>query len=75
LPGAAGRDERGNERPEKTLERHPAVGLSGHEGAVDGGEREARELVSDRPPHARRFPASRITAACRPRLRADESGV
>ena len=32
------------------LERGSAVGLTGHEGAVDGGEREARELVSDRVP-------------------------
>lgn len=30
------------------LKRGSAVGLTGHEGAVDGGEREARELVSDR---------------------------
>jgi len=40
----------GNERPGKTLERHPAVGLSGRQGAVDSGQREARELVSDRAP-------------------------
>ena len=32
------------------LERGSAIGLTGHEGAVDGGEREARELVSGRTP-------------------------
>jgi hypothetical protein len=36
------------------LERGSAVGLTGHERAVDSGEREARELVRDR--------ASRIVA-------------
>jgi hypothetical protein len=35
---------------EQVLERGSAVGLTGHEGAVDGDEREARELVSDRAP-------------------------
>jgi hypothetical protein len=38
--------QRGHERLEQVLERGSAVGLAGHEGAVDGGEREARE----RPP-------------------------
>jgi hypothetical protein len=60
LPRAAGPRRSRDERPEKTLERHPAVGLSGHEGAVDGGEREARELVSDQAPHARRLAKMRI---------------
>jgi hypothetical protein len=32
----------------RCFERGSAVGLTGHEGAVDGGGREARELVSDR---------------------------
>jgi hypothetical protein len=44
----AGCYQRGHERLEQVLERGSAVGLTGHEGAVDGGEREARELVSDR---------------------------
>src|SRR5271165_4893938 len=46
--GAAGCHERGRERFEQLLERGLAVGLAGHEGAVDGGEREARELAGDR---------------------------
>ena len=46
--GPPGRDERGRERLEQLLERGSAVGLRGHEGAVDGGQREAREPVSGR---------------------------
>ncbi len=46
----AGRHERGRERFEQLLERDAAVGLTGHERAVDSGEREARELVGDRAP-------------------------
>jgi hypothetical protein len=34
--------ERGRERLEQVLERSSAVDLTGHEGTVDGGEREAR---------------------------------
>ena len=48
--GPTGRGERGRERLEKLLERDPAVGLTGHERAIDGREREARELVGDRTP-------------------------
>jgi hypothetical protein len=40
--GPAGRDERGRERSEQLIERGSAVGLAGHERAVDGGEGEAR---------------------------------
>jgi Aromatic-ring hydroxylase, C-terminal len=54
--GPPGRDERGRERPEQLLERDSAVGLTGHEGAVDGGQREPREPVSGR---ARRIVAER----------------
>jgi len=46
--GPPGRDERRNEWLEKPLEGDSAVGLTGHESAVDGGERKARELVSGR---------------------------
>src|SRR5271165_594185 len=46
--GPAGCHERGRERLEQQLERGSAVGLAGHERAVDGGEREARELAGDR---------------------------
>src|SRR5271169_419664 len=46
--GPAGRHERGRERLEQLLERGAAVGLTGHERPVDGGEREARELLGDR---------------------------
>jgi hypothetical protein len=56
-----GRDERGNERLEKPLERDTAVGLTGHEGAVDGGERETRELAGDR---AQRIVAERRRDLC-----------
>jgi hypothetical protein len=40
----AGCYQRGHERLEQVIERGFAVGLTGHEGAVDGGEREAREF-------------------------------
>jgi hypothetical protein len=43
-----GRDERRNQRLEKPIEGDFAVGLTGQESAVDGCEREARELVSGR---------------------------
>jgi hypothetical protein len=33
---------------EQLIERGSAAGPAGHERAVDGGEREARELVRDR---------------------------
>jgi hypothetical protein len=39
---------RGNERQEKPLERDSAIGLAGHECAVNGGQREPRELVGGR---------------------------
>src|SRR5208282_6725474 len=42
-----GRHERGRERCEQPSGGRSMVGLNGDEGAVDGGEREARELVSD----------------------------
>ena len=48
--GPAGRHERGRERLEQLLERGSAVGLAGHERAIDGREREARELVGDSAP-------------------------
>ena len=48
--GPAGRHERGRERLEQLLERGAAVGLTGHERPVDGGQREARELLGDRAP-------------------------
>ena len=44
----AGCYQRGHERLEQVFERGSTVGLTGHEGAVDGGKREARELVSGR---------------------------
>jgi len=46
--GPAGRHERGRERLEQLLERAAAVGLTGHERPVDGGQREPRELLGDR---------------------------
>jgi hypothetical protein len=45
-----GGDERGNERHEKSLGRNSAIGLAGHECAVDGGQREPRQLVGSRAP-------------------------
>jgi len=45
--GLAGRHERGRERQEQLLERGAAVGLTGYERPVDGGQREARELAGD----------------------------
>ena len=62
--GPPGRHERGHQRPEQPLERGVAVGLTGHERAVNGGEREARELVRDR--------ASRIVAERGRNLRPQE---
>jgi hypothetical protein len=50
--GPAGRHERGRELLEQLLERGTAVGLAGDKRPVDGGEREPRELVSDRAPRS-----------------------